>query len=169
MCMTCTGGCYSPLDPCPLYPEFACLVAGVGHAWMEAQGGDDRQDSGEPAVPFGVACRSEGDWTVLDVRGDLDVYSSPALRHQILDRIQRGDSRIIIDLEHVDFLDSAGVAVMINGLRLATNSDGTLVLVQPGDQVRRMLRLTNLDQVLQAFPSVEDAVSLAPPGGGTTP
>ena len=150
------GGLLLPLDPCPLYPEFACLVAGVGHAWMEAQGGDDRQDSGEPAVPFGVACRSEGDWTVLDVRGDLDVYSSPALRHQILDRIQRGDSRIIVDLEHVDFLDSAGVAVM-------------LVLVQPGDQVRRMLRLTNLDQVLQAFPSVEDAVSLAPPGGGTTP
>ena len=137
---------------------------------MEAQGRGDGQDNSEHAVqPFGVACRSEGDWTVLDVRGDVDVYSSPALRHQILDRIQRGDSRIIVDLEHVDFLDSAGVAVMITGLRLATNSDGTLVLVQPGDQVRRMLRLTNLDQVLQAFPSVEDAVSLAPPGGGTTP
>ena len=56
----------------------------------------------------------------------------------------------------------------ITGLRLATNSDGTLVLVQPGDQVRRMLRLTNLDQVLQTFPSVEDAVSMAPPNGGTT-
>jgi anti-sigma B factor antagonist len=136
---------------------------------MEAHGGSDRQDSGEHAVhSFGVACRTEGEWTVLDVRGDLDVYSSPTLRHQILDRIQRGDSRIIVDLEHVDFLDSAGVAVMINGLRLATNSDGTLVLVQPGDQVRRMLRLTNLDQVLQTFPSVEDAVSLAPPDGGTT-
>ena len=136
---------------------------------MEAQEGNDRQDSGEYALQaFGVACRSEGGWTVLDVRGDLDVYSSPALRHQIIDRIQHGDSRIIVDLEHVDFLDSAGVAVMINGLRLATNSDGTLVLVQPGDQVRRMLRLTNLDQVLQTFPSVEEAVSMASPKAGTT-
>jgi anti-sigma B factor antagonist len=139
------------------------------HPRMEAHEGDDRQDSGEPAVqPFGVACRSEGEWTVLDVRGDVDVYSSPTLRHQIIDRIQRGDSRIIIDLEHVDFLDSAGMAVMISGLRLATNSDGTLVLVQPGDQVRRMLRLTNLDQVLQTFSSVEDAVSMAARDGGTT-
>jgi anti-sigma B factor antagonist len=85
-----------------------------------------------------------------------------------MDRIQHGNSRIIIDLEHVDFLDSAGIAVMISGLRLATNSDGTLVLVQPGDQVRRMLRLTNLDQVLQTFPSVEDAVSMGPPQGRTT-
>jgi anti-sigma B factor antagonist len=136
---------------------------------MEAHGGGDQQDNGEHAIqPFGVASRSEGDWTVLDVRGDVDVYSSPTLRHQILDRIQRGDSRIIVDLEHVDFLDSAGVAVMINGLRLARNNDGTLVLVQPGDQVRRMLRLTNLDQVLETFPSVEDAVGLEPPDGGTT-
>jgi anti-sigma B factor antagonist len=135
---------------------------------MEAHEGEDRRDSGEHAFQaFGVACRSEGEWTVLDVRGDVDVYSSPALRHQIMDRIQHGNSRIIIDLEHVDFLDSAGIAVMISGLRLATNSDGTLVLVQPGDQVRRMLRLTNLDQVLQTFPSVEDAVSMAPPQGGT--
>jgi anti-sigma B factor antagonist len=137
---------------------------------MEAHGGGDRRDGGEHAVqPFGVACRSEGDWTVLDVRGDLDVYSSPTLRHQIHDRIRRGDSRIIVDLEHVDFLDSAGVAVMISGLRLASKSDGTLVLVQPSDQVRRMLQLTNLDRVLQTFRSVEDAVSLAPPGEGTTP
>jgi len=136
---------------------------------MEAQGRGDGQDNSEHAVqPFGLACRSEGDWTVFDVRGDLDVYSSPTLRHQSLDRIERGDSRIIVDLEHVDFLDSAGVAVMINGLRLASNSAGTLVLVQPGDQVRRMLRLTNLDKVLQTFPSVEDAVSLAAPGGGAT-
>ena len=135
---------------------------------METHERGDGQDRGEHAVqPFGVACRSEGEWTVLDVRGDLDVYSSPTLRHHIFDRIQRGDNRIIIDLEHVEFLDSAGVAVMINGLRLARNSDGTLVLVQPGDQVRRMLRLTNLDQVLQTFTSVEDAVSLAPLGGGT--
>jgi anti-anti-sigma regulatory factor len=66
---------------------------------MEAHGGGDQQDNGEHAIqPFGVASRSEGDWTVLDVRGDVDVYSSPTLRHQILDRIQRGDSRIIVDL-----------------------------------------------------------------------
>ena len=136
---------------------------------MEAHGHGDRQDGSPPAVqPFGVACRNEGAWTVFDVRGDIDVYSSPALRHQILDRIERGSNRIIIDLEHVDFLDSAGVSAMINGLRLASNHDGTLVLVQPGDQLRRMLKLTNLDQVLQTFPSVEDAVSLALPGEGAT-
>jgi anti-anti-sigma factor len=136
---------------------------------MEPQGHGDRQDGGAHTVqPFGVACRNEGAWTVFNVRGDIDVYSSPAFRHQILDRIERGSNRIIVDLEHVDFLDSAGVSAMINGLRLASNSDGTLVLVQPGDQVRRMLRLTNLDKVLQTFHSVEDAVSLALPGRGAT-
>ena len=134
---------------------------------MEATAGVDRQDSGAHAFePFAIASRTEGDWTVLDIRGDLDVYSSPTLRHQILDRIDSGNGRIIVDLEHVDFLDSAGVAVMVGGLRRARDRNGALVLVQPGDQAQRMLRLTDLDKVLHSFTSVEDAVSTAPPATG---
>ena len=136
---------------------------------MESQGRVEGQENdGNALQPFAVASRTEGGWTVIDVRGDLDVYSSPTLRQLILDRIHRGDGRIIVDLEHVDFLDSTGASVMVSALRQATHRDGTLALVQPGDQARRMLRLTNLDRVLQTFPSVEDAVSLAPPGRGTT-
>jgi anti-sigma B factor antagonist len=136
---------------------------------MEEHERVDRQDRGAPPFePFGVACRNEGDWTVLAIRGDVDVYSSPTLRHQILDRIDRGDSRIIVDLEHVDFLDSAGVAVMVSGLRRARNRNGMLVLVQPGEQASRMLKLTDLDKVLPAFASVDDAIGLDPPPKGTT-
>jgi anti-sigma B factor antagonist len=128
---------------------------------MESRGRPSRKE-GVPALqPFGIASRTEGEWTVLDVRGDLDVYSSPTLRHQILHRIDRGDSRIVIDLEHVDFLDSAGVSVMVNGLRRARKQDATLVFAQPGGQVRRMLRLTKLDKALRTFPSVEEAVNAA--------
>src|ERR1700716_678566 len=134
---------------------------------MEALGRVDRQDSrGHAFEPFAIDDRNEGDWTVLDIRGDLDVYSSPTLRHQILDRIDSGNGRIIVDLEHVDFLDSAGVAVMVGGLRRARDRNGALVLVQPGDQAQRMLRLTDLDKVLHSFTSVEDAVSTAPPATG---
>jgi anti-sigma B factor antagonist len=134
---------------------------------MEAQGSVARHESDAHALqPFGVTCRTEGDWTVLDVQGDLDVYSSPTLRHLILDRIERGDSRIIVDLGRVDFLDSAGASVMLNGLRRTRNGNGTLVLVQPGDQARRMLRLTDLDKVLHTFTSVEEAISLGLPDMG---
>ena len=134
---------------------------------MEPEGRGARQESDEHALqPFALASRTEGGWTVIDVRGDLDVYSSPNLRQLLLDRIHRGDDRIIVDLEHVDFLDSAGVAVMVSGLRRARNRNGMLVLVQPGDQARRMLRLTDLDKVLPTFTSVDDAVSLGPPGKG---
>ena len=134
---------------------------------METRGSVDRQDRGAPALePFAIAYRHEGDWTVLDIRGDLDVYSSPTLRHLILDCINRGDSKMIVDLERVDFLDSAGVAVMVSGLKLASDWDATLVFVQPGGQVRRMLKLTHLDKVLHTFTTVEDAISLRPPGMG---
>jgi anti-sigma B factor antagonist len=135
---------------------------------MEVQGsGNRRHDETRAPRPFKVASRTEKGWAVFDVQGDLDVYSSDGLRHQILDRIDKGDSRIIVDLEHVDFLDSTGVSVMVSGLRLASNQNGTLVLVQPGDQVRRMLKLTHLDKVLHAFPSVENAVNLGRTGEDT--
>ena len=134
---------------------------------MESQGSVARQETDANALqPFAVASRTEGGWTVIDVRGDLDVYSSPTLRQLILDRIHRGDGKIIVDLEHVDFLDSAGASVMVSALRQATNRNGTLALVQPGDQARRMLRLTDLDKVLPTFTSVEDAIDQGLPGKG---
>jgi anti-sigma B factor antagonist len=134
---------------------------------METQGGVARQESDANALqPFALDSRTECGWTVIDVRGDLDVYTSPTLRHLILDCINRGDSRIVVDLEHVDFLDSAGASVMVSALRQATNRNGTLALVQPGDQARRMLRLTDLDKVLPTFTSVEDAVNEGVPGMG---
>jgi anti-sigma B factor antagonist len=134
---------------------------------MESEGRvEGEEKDGNALQPFAVASRTEGGWTVIDVRGDLDVYSSPTLRQLILDRIHRGDGRIIVDLEHVDFLDSTGASVMVSALRQATNRNGTLALVQPGDQARRMLRLTDLDKVLPTFTSVEDAVNNGVPGMG---
>src|SRR5712664_1266106 len=70
----------------------------VGFGRMETQGGVARQESDANALqPFALDCRTECGWTVIDVRGDLDVYTSPTLRHLILDCINRGDSRIIVD------------------------------------------------------------------------
>jgi anti-sigma B factor antagonist len=136
---------------------------------MEPQGRVAQQEGDAHALqPFAVASRTEGGWTVIDVRGDLDVYSSPTLRQLILDRIHQGDGKIIVDLEHVDFLDSAGASVMVSALRQARNRNGTLALVQPGDQARRMLRLTELDKVLDTFTSVQDAVSQGLPDRGAT-
>ena len=112
---------------------------------------------------FEVEARSERGWAVFDVQGDVDVYSAPMLRHEILARLDRGENRIVVNLEKVDFLDSTGVSVMINGLKRARNQNGMLVLARPGDQVRRMLHLTHLDRVLPVFPTVEEAVALGEP------
>jgi anti-sigma B factor antagonist len=109
--------------------------------------------------PFEVETRSESGWAVFDVRGDVDVYSAPLLRQEILARIEQGQSRIVLNLEKVDFLDSTGLSVMINGLKRARTLNGTLVLARPGAQVQRMLNLTHLDRVFPVFPTVEEAVS----------
>src|SRR6266851_2323215 len=142
---------WTPLKFAPTCPGYA------GDQMTDEGSAEERWASTET---FAVAARRQAGWAIIDVKGDLDVYSAPTLRHVITDRIEQGDARIVIDLEHVDFMDSAGLAAMMMGLRLAGDEQGTLVLVQPGDQARRMLKLTNLDSVLHAFPSVEEAVSL---------
>jgi len=119
--------------------------------------------SNQPTEAFDVEARTEKGWAVFDVQGDVDVYSAPMLRHEILARLDRGENRIVVNLEKVDFLDSTGVSVMINGLKRARNQNGMLVLARPGDQVRRMLHLTHLDRVLPVFPTVEEAVALGEP------
>jgi anti-sigma B factor antagonist len=107
---------------------------------------------------FGVDVHTERGWAVFDVRGDLDVYSAPLLRHEIREHLDRGENRLVVNLEDVDFLDSTGVSVMINGLKVARDQDGMLAVAHPGARVRRMLNLTNLDKVLPVYPTVEEAV-----------
>src|SRR5712691_306718 len=126
--------------------------------------GGPMESSQQAQEAFDVESRSEKGWAVFDVQGDVDVYSAPTLRHEILDRIAEGDSRIIVNLEKVPFMDSTGISVMINGLKLAREENGTLVLVRPGDQILRMLNLTNLDKVLPVYRSVEEAVNVGSHG-----
>lgn len=118
---------------------------------------------------FDVAPRPEGGWTVLDVAGDVDVYSAPRLERVLSRKVEQGASRIVLNLEKVAFLDSSGLAVMIGGARRARERRGNLVLAGPRAQVERILRITDLDKVLPIYETVEEALREAPeavPQGG---
>jgi anti-sigma B factor antagonist len=58
-----------------------------------------------------------GDCAVLQITGDLDAYTAPALRQRMLDLGDDGVVHVIADLRQVDFLDSTGLGVLIGGLK----------------------------------------------------
>jgi anti-sigma B factor antagonist len=94
--------------------------------------------------------RDEGDSTELALGGDLDLETSAALRQALLAVIGESQARhVVVDLEGVDFIDSAGLGVLLGGRERARDADGDLVLVATGRNVLRVLELTGLDRVFE--------------------
>ena len=99
-----------------------------------------------------IARQDDDGVAVLALRGELDVTGGPGLQQALLDAIgeQRG-RRVIVDLEGVDLIDSAGLGVLLGGLERARTNDGDLVLVATGKNVLRVLELTRLTRVFNIY------------------
>jgi anti-sigma B factor antagonist len=94
--------------------------------------------------------RDDDDATELALGGDLDLETGATLRQALLAVIDsRQARRVIVDLEGVDFIDSAGLGVLVGGRERARDAHGDLVLVATGRNVIRVLELTGLDRVFE--------------------
>jgi anti-sigma B factor antagonist len=93
------------------------------------------------------------------VKGEVDVYTAPRLREEILNQVDKGNYRIIVDLDEVDFMDSTGLAVLVGGLKRIKEHEGAMMLTRPKDSIVRILSLTGLNKVFPVFESVDEAIS----------
>jgi anti-sigma B factor antagonist len=94
---------------------------------------------------------------VLVPHGRLNLVSAPPLRARIEDLIADGRTRIVVDLGAVESVDSSGLGALIGCLKVAREQGGDLRIAAAGEQVRAVLRLTNLDKILAPYDSVEEA------------
>ena len=70
-----------------------------------------------------------GDCAVLQVTGEVDVYTAPMLRERIRELAAKGAVHLIADLSQVDFLDSTGLGALVGGLKRLREDGGSLALV----------------------------------------
>jgi anti-sigma B factor antagonist len=103
-----------------------------------------------------------GDCAVLQLAGEVDVYTAPALRQRVQDLAAKGAARVIADMSRVDFLDSTGLGALIGGLRVLREHDGSLTLVISTRRILRIFELTGLTKVFPPQPSVLAAVTADP-------
>jgi len=108
--------------------------------------------------------RKQGAHAVLEVAGEIDVYTAPKLREKLIELVNEGSYHLVVDLEKVDFLDSTGLGVLVGGLKRMRNHDGSLELVCTQDKILKIFRITGLTKVFPIYDSVEDAI--AGSGGG---
>ena len=103
-----------------------------------------------------------GDCAVLQVTGEVDVYTAPMLREQMRDLAAKGAVHLIADLGQVDFLDSTGLGALVGGLKRLREAGGSLAVAVSAPRILRIFQITGLAKVLAAQRSVEDAITADP-------
>ena len=103
-----------------------------------------------------------GDCAVLQVTGEVDVYSAPMLRERIRELAAKGAVHLIVDLAQVDFLDSSGLGVLVGGLKRLREDGGSLALVVSTSRILRVFQITGLTKAFAVWPAVTDAITADP-------
>jgi anti-sigma B factor antagonist len=85
----------------------------------------------------------------IKATGEVDLYTSPELRKEILKAIPSSGGELAIDLSDVTYIDSSGVATLVEALRGANQQGTTFALVSPSQAVKQVLELARLDSVFE--------------------
>ncbi|MFB4320488.1 STAS domain-containing protein [Actinomadura sp. 21ATH] len=125
-----------------------------------------RRPSGHAATPTAVVLRHT-DHTLVEVRGELDTATAPALREALFRALRPGTGPLILDLSGLSFCDAAGLSVLVDA-RLRADARGiVMLLAAPGPRLRALLRVTGLDRGLPLHRTVADARAQSPAPGAT--
>jgi anti-sigma B factor antagonist len=124
----------------------------------EIQGEDRMED--RPQFRVDLLKPSES-VAVVDVEGEVDIYSAPQFKEVLLQGIEEGASRIIVDLAKVTFIDSTALGVLVSGAKRVRPQNGTLDIVCADDNITRIFEITGLDRIFGIYPTREDALSVA--------
>ncbi|HWF72676.1 MAG TPA: STAS domain-containing protein [Solirubrobacteraceae bacterium] len=110
---------------------------------------------------FRLDVRRTDEATVVAVSGELDLVSSTALEEALEELDASKPGFIVLDLTEVDFMDSAGLAVVVRAHQRAESAGRQFGLISASPQIRRLLSLTGMDERLTVAQTSEELL-----GGG---
>lgn len=94
-------------------------------------------------------------YTVVSLSGEIDLNESPNVRKQILNYINNGDE-LLVDLAKVEYIDSSGVASLVEGLQTARAKNISFALLGVSESAMQVLQLARLDSVFTIYNSLQD-------------
>jgi len=95
--------------------------------------------------------------TIVAIEGDVDLHSSPEARKIFLDCVGRNQP-VLVDLSNVGYIDSSGVASLVESLQAAKKSGRNFALVSVSEAALKVLNLARLDKVFSIFDTLEDGL-----------
>lgn len=97
-----------------------------------------------------------GGW-VLAVLGDIDMHTSPALRKELMGLVRRRETPLVVDFSGVSYIDSSGIATLVEGLKGVMVYGGRLQLVAIPERIMEIFHFAKLDKVFAIHGTRDDA------------
>lgn len=105
-----------------------------------------------------VNIETQGGIVILRPVGDIDLGRSPALRQHLNSAQSQKPTKLVIDLTDVPYMDSSGVATLIEAMQAARKADCQLVLCSLQDKVRSIFEIARLDMVFTIMATTDEAI-----------
>jgi len=106
-----------------------------------------------------IATRQSGDATIIDVVGDIDLYNSPEIRKVLLGAFREKQApRVIINLKGVKYIDSSGVASLVEALKVSRDQKSRFILFGLSPAAREVLELSRLIRVFEVYENEDEAL-----------
>ena len=109
---------------------------------------------------FNISARSlNASIPLIEMDGEVDVYTAPQLKQQMISLLEEGHNEMVVDLSKVEYLDSTALGVLIGGLKRVREREGNLSLICPSPRIRRVFEITGLDKIFDIYNSEDEAKS----------
>jgi anti-sigma B factor antagonist len=119
----------------------------------------ERRSVRRTTLDLSLDTRHENGHTIIEIGGEIDVYTAPKLRDRISELVADGNYNLVIDMENVDFLDSTGLGVLVGGLKKLRAHDGSMQLICTQERLLKIFRITQLAKVFAIYESQADALA----------
>jgi anti-sigma B factor antagonist len=96
---------------------------------------------------------------VISLAGEVDLYTAPEFKQQLLEVIGQGGKQVIVDFSDTTFIDSTTLGVLVGGVKRLRTNDGQLSLVCSDRNITKIFEITGLDRVFTIYPTREEALA----------
>ena len=99
-----------------------------------------------------------GDVAIVDVEGQLVVSNRQDLKQRVLDEVEKGTTKVLVDFAHAGYIDSSGLGVLVSLSKKIREQGGDLRLANLNEDLRTLFELTKLDTLFQISKTREHAL-----------
>ena len=95
---------------------------------------------------------------VISLAGEVDLYTAPDFKQQLLEVISQGGKNVVVDFSDTTFIDSTTLGVLVGGVKRLRSNDGQLALVCSDRNITKIFEITGLDRVFTIYSTRAEAV-----------